>query len=396
MIDADVLVVGAGPVGATFALLAKAQGLRVALIEARAGPSTETRSLALSHGSRVLLERAGAWQPTLQPSEIHAIHTSQQGGFGRVRLSREDADVPALGYVVGYAALQATLDTALMAAGIPVTFGARVTTIEPAANRAKHPPSTATGDCGDGATVAFSHGDNAVSVTAGVVVLADGGANLDKLPDVVVDEKDYGQSAMLATVAADRPHQRVAFERFTPGGPLALLPYDGENEYAAVWVASHAEVATLMSCTDAEVCAQFQRQFGTRAGRFASLTNRRSYPLRLRQTSTRVAGRVVIVGNAAQAMHPVAGQGFNLGLRDAQTLAALLGRAPIEAALKKYDAAREQDVLRGVGFTDLLATTFLSDIATLRIPRGLVLAAVDMLPAARRALAGRMMFGAQS
>ncbi len=395
MIDADVLVVGAGPVGATFALLAKAQGLNVAVIDARDGPSTESRSLALSHGSRVLLERAGAWQTALRPAEIHGIHTSQQGGFGRVRLSREDANVPALGYVVGYAALQETLDAALVAAGIPVTFGIRVLSIDPETKGATSSHSAAPAGGGVMATVDISRAGVTESVAAAVVVLADGGANLDKLPGVTTDQKEYGQSALLARVVADRPHRQIAFERFTPDGPLALLPYNGENESAAVWVASHAQIAALMSCDDADVCGQFQRQFGTRAGRFLSMTDRRSYPLRLRQTRTRVTGRVVIIGNAAQAMHPVAGQGFNLGLRDAQTLAGLLGSEPAELALRKYAAARNHDVSRGVAFTDLLASTFLSDTPTLRIPRGLVLAAIDMLPAARRALAARLMFGAR-
>lgn len=376
MADSQIVVVGAGPVGATFALLAKARGLNVALIDARAGPSTETRSLALSHGSRVLLERAGAWLPELVPSEIHAIHTSQRGGFGRVKLSREDANVPALGYVVVYAALQAALDQALAEAGIVVTLGAQVQSLNT-----------------DG--IQYDAGGQSKSVTAEVLVLADGGTNLDKLSAITVAEKDYGQTALLATVETDRPHRHTAFERFTPDGPLALLPYRGEREYAMVWVASHVRIQSLMAQSDEEVRGQFQSHFGNRAGRFMTLRNRRSHPLRLRQTNARVDGRVVIIGNAAQAMHPVAGQGFNLGLRDAQTLANLLGGQPAAAALMAYSQLRQTDVARGVGFTDLLAGAFLSDVATLRVPRGLALAAIDMLPVARRMLASRMLFGAR-
>ena len=388
----DILIIGAGPVGATFALLAHARGLRglgVSLVDARPGPSTEERSLALSHGSRLLLERAGAWPQDMQVTPIHAIHTSQKGGFGKVMLTREDANVPALGYVVGYAALQDALDRALERAAIPVIYGARITAID-----------------ADRGELGYSVNDQQHTVQARLLVMADGGANLDKVPRVAVDVKDYGQSAMLAQVVADRPHGNVAYERFTTDGPAALLPSaDGTAHYSMVWVAPHAQIDALMALEEDAARDRFQTHFGKRAGGFLALTNRRRYPLKLRQTTTRVVGKMAIIGNAAQAMHPVAGQGFNLGLRDAATLAATLAttlastlaEAPgAELALRAYAGMREVDIARGVGFTDLLASTFISDTSTLRVPRGMALAAVDMLPFARRALASRMLFGARS
>jgi 2-octaprenyl-6-methoxyphenol hydroxylase len=385
----NILVIGAGPVGATFALLAKRRGLNVSLIDARIGASRETRSLALSYGSKIQLERAGAW-PRLAssfgtPTEIHRVHTSQRGGFGRVLISREDAGVPALGYVVGYAALQDALDRAIQEANVPCRFGVTVTDIQQ-------------GNATTGASVTFIENGQAASsqtLHANVIVMADGGANLAKLDGVAIHEKDYGQSAMLAYVMAEKPHGCLAFERFTPEGPLALLPYDGPNKYAMVWIDSHDAIETMIAQSEAETLAAFQEKFGTRAGKLVSLANRRSYPLRLRQTATRVAGAVAIIGNAAQAMHPVAGQGFNLGLRDAAAFANLLADTDsVASALIQYANVRDQDVSRGVGFTDLLATSFLSDNAALRIPRGLALAAVDGLPFARRALTNRMLFGA--
>ena len=383
----DIVVIGAGPVGATFARLAELRGLNVVLLDAREGASRETRSLALSHGSRVLLERAGAWTTQLCPTEIHTVHTSQRGSFGRVKLTREDAGAPALGYVVGYAALQTALDESLMAAKQHVTFGARVTAITQTANEVN---------------ICFTSAGEQQQLTARMVVMADGGANLDKLPQIHISEKDYQQSAMLATVVADRAHQNIAYERFTSTGPLALLPHassvadagNAGNEYAMVWVDSHEAIDALMAQTDHEVRAQFQIAFGTRAGQFLALHSRRRYPLKLRQTDSRVVGNVAIIGNAAQAMHPVAGQGFNLGLRDADVLANLLAERSPEDALAAYSKARDADVSRGVGFTDLLASAFLTDSATLRIPRGLALAATDMLPVVRRQLASRMLFGA--
>jgi 2-octaprenyl-6-methoxyphenol hydroxylase len=375
----DILVIGAGPVGATFALLAHKLGISVSLIDARQGASTETRSLALSHGSQTLLARAGAWHGSLNASEIHTVHTSQQGGFGRVKLLRDDANVPALGYVVSYAKLQASLDNMLETARLASTFGARVISVN---------------NVEDGVSVKYRVEDEDKTAQAKMVVLADGGANLDKLDGITADEKDYGQSAMLATVTTDRAHQHTAYERFTPSGPLALLPYQGEKDYALVWVADTDKITTLMAAAEDNVRAQFQAQFGARAGKLLTLTSRRSYPLKLRQASARVAGRVAIIGNAAQAMHPVAGQGFNLGLRDADVLAHLLASHSIDKVLSTYAATRDSDVARGVGFTDLLASAFLSDTATLRVPRGAALALVDMLPVARRHLAKRMLFGA--
>jgi 2-octaprenyl-6-methoxyphenol hydroxylase len=384
-----VLVIGAGPVGATFALLAKAHGLDVSLIDARKGPSTETRTLALSHGSRVLLERAGGWGEGLFTTEIHRIHTSQKGGFGRVILDRCEVGVPALGYVVRYAELQTKLDDRLMAERISVVYGASVSAIQSREGSVK-----------------YSTKDGEFCTTASVIVMADGGANLDKLEGINAIVKDYGQSAMLAHVATDRPHLNVAYERFTPEGPAALLPTVGDScDFSMVWVAAHEKIDQLMALSDDDARNAFQTHFGKRAGHFVKLVNRRRYPLTLKQTSLRVVDKVAIIGNAAQAMHPVAGQGFNLGLRDASTLAAALAATGIGKlgqlsdaanALGKYAATRETDITRGVGFTDLLASTFLSDTATLRWPRGFALAAVDMLPFARRALANRMLFGAQS
>jgi 2-octaprenyl-6-methoxyphenol hydroxylase len=378
---ADVLVIGAGPVGATFALLAARQGLSVRLLEAREGPSRETRTLALSHGSREILSRAGAWPEALAATEIHTIHSSQKGGFGRVRLSRDDANVPALGYVTSYANLQAALDTGLETAKMAVTRGAVVSAIE-------------NGD--SGASVTYAQGGTEHVVKADAVVLADGGANLAKVPEIRVEEKDYRQTAMLGHILADTPHGHIAYERFTPEGPAALLPNDerggDSGHFSMVWVSSPERIAELMALDEAACCAAFQTHFGRRAGKFLSLTQRRHFPLKLRTVNSPVAKRVAVIGNAAQALHPIAGQGFNLGLRDAYDLSALLSPS-VSAGLPRYAKIRARDVDRTVGFTDFLLSAFDNDHALLRMPRGLALAAIDALPLARRLLARRMLFG---
>lgn len=382
----NVLVVGAGPVGATFALLAARAGLTVSLLEARSGPSRETRNLALSHGSYVLLQRAGVDVAALAASEIHRVHTSHRGHFGHAVISREDGGVPALGYVANYANLQAALDTAMATAGIAVAAAAVVTTVG-------H----------DGTTLTYSQHGQSHAAGADIIVFADGGANLDKLARLTVSEKDYQQHALLAHIEADRPHHHTAYERFTAEGPAALLPMRAadtaqraDSTYSLVWVAQPERIKALQALDDADFCAAFQAHFGQRAGNFIAVSPRRSYPLRLRTVAQPVAGRAVVVGNAAQALHPVAGQGFNLGLRDAAELVDALVRpaGDADAVLARYATARGRDVARSVGFTDFLVSAFASTSPLAYVPRGLGLAVLDLVPSARRLLARRMLFGA--
>lgn len=377
-----IVVVGAGPVGATFALLARHEGLEVSLLEAREGPSREQRTLALSHGSRETLASAGAWGESLPHTEIHRIHTSQKGGFGRTEITREDADVPALGYVTTYADLQTALDDAMQGADIRVERGAVVQAFT---------------DNAEGCAVCYVSGGRTLTIDADVVVMADGGANLDKVPAIATQEKDYGQRALLGHIETDTPHNHCAYERFTAEGPAALLPKGGTSSYSMVWVSQPESIAELEMMDDAKFCAAFQTHFGFRAGKFTHVTGRRSYPLRLRTVASPVAEHIAVIGNAAQALHPVAGQGFNLGLRDAAMLSRLLGQryADVASTLAQYADSRARDVERSVGFTDFLVSAFAGDAGLVRASRGAALAAVDLLPFARKALARRMLFGAR-
>ena len=376
----DVAIVGAGPVGATVAALAARSGFSFRVFEARTGPSGDKRTLALSHASREILEEAGAW-PALEATPIEAIHVSQKGGPGRTLIAARDHGVPALGYTVAYAALEASLERRLAAAGIPVAWGESCERIALGA---------------DEAVIAFRSG---LEARARLLVLADGGANSARIPGIAYSEKDYGQHALTAAVRTDRPHAGRAYERFTPQGPAALLPVG--DRYALVWTATPAEAARLAALPEPDFLAGLQAHFGDRAGCFTAASKRASFPLRLRTVNTTVALRTAIVGNAAQAMHPIAGQGLNIGLRDAATLAAAIASATPEtlgsiAMLDAYREARRRDTTRGVAFTDFLVSAF-ADART--IPtwgRGLALAAFDLFPPARRMLAERMIRGAGS
>ena len=374
----DVAIVGAGPVGATLAALCAGPGRSVELFEARAAISADARTLALSHASRELLEAAIAW-PEAATTPITTIHVSQQGGPGRTLLDAREQGIPALGYTVAFSALEEALAARLAALGVPVRYGEACESIALAA---------------DAATLRFASGREA---RARLLVLADGGANAAKIPGIGFHEKDYAQLAVVGRVGTDRPHGGRAYERFTPRGPMALLPV--ADRYALVWTASPPEAARLQALEPAAFLDELQAAFGDRAGRFTAIEARAAFPLRLRAVNTPIALRTAIVGNAAQALHPVAGQGLNLGLRDAAELAATILATPAAelgdaSMLDSYRAARRRDASRGVAFTDLLVGAFGDGRRVPTWGRGLALAALDLFPPARRLLAQRMIHGA--
>jgi len=242
--------------------------------------------------------------------------------------------------------------------------------------------------------VRFSSGRE---VQAALLVLADGGANATKIPGIGFREKDYAQVAVVAALRSDREHGGRAYERFTPQGPVALLPVD--DRYGLVWTASPREAERLLALGDEPFLDELQAYFGDRAGRFVAVQNRASFPLMLRAVNSPVALRTAIVGNAAQALHPIAGQGLNLGLRDAAALAGEVARANAPAVgtaamLDAYRAARTRDASRGIAFTDILVSAFADSRRLPMWGRGLGLAALDLFPPARRLLADRMIRGA--
>ena len=378
MASLDVAIVGAGPVGAAVAALCAAPGLSIGVFEARPGASKEARILALSHASRALLEDVDAW-PSSQATPIASIHISQKGGPGRTLLDAAEQGLPALGYTVAYAALEDALARRLDHAGVPIHYGESCERITLESDAAK---------------LRFASGRE---VDARLLVLADGGANAGKIPGIAFVEKDYEQQAVIGSVRTDRPHGHRAYERFTPQGPVALLPV--EERYAFVLTASPAEATRLLAVDDAQFLAELQSHFGDRAGRCVSVSGRASFPLRLRAANVPVALRTAIVGNAAQALHPIAGQGLNLGLRDAAALAAVIASSPraslgSAAMLARYRESRRRDASRGVAFTDLLATLFADGRRLPTWGRGLALTALDLFAPARRALAERMIHGA--
>jgi 2-octaprenyl-6-methoxyphenol hydroxylase len=382
MIDhADILISGGGPVGATTALALRGSGLNLAILEARetALPASDPRALALSHGSRLILESLGVWQRISTATPITRIHVSQRGRLGHTWLSSEEMRLPALGYVVEYGALDGALQEALRDSGIDVVRGTRV----------RRSAST-----GGYAVAVFERQDGMHIATARLLVIADGGRGLAR--DEKQDEKTYGQSAVVCAVETDRPHGHVAYERFTPGGPIALLPMQGH--YALVWTTPADEVENRLAQDDVAFLADLQGTFGDRAGRFTSASRRTAFPLKLARRDPIPGPRRVRIGNAAQVLHPVAGQGFNLGLRDAWTLSKIILDTPVDRLggaemLNTYAHARGNDTGGGILMTDLLVSTFSNDLPPLAHARGAALALLDVATPARRWFARRMIFG---
>lgn len=374
-----ILVVGAGPVGAVCALALAQQDIAVRVLEAQpADARGDARTLALAHGARLILERLGVWSRLADVTPITRIHISQRGALGVARLSADELGVPALGHVLSYAQLAAALKDALQEAGVAVEYGVAVDRIDAGS---------------DGATLATRDGR---ALAAPLAVVADGGRGEGAPPPWF--EADYEQAAVVCDVVSERPHANQAYERFTPMGPVALLPKG--DRYALVWTAPRAEAERIAALSDADFLAALYAHFGGRQGRFLEAGVRRTFPLRLAYTGNAAANHVVRIGNAAQTLHPVAGQGFNIGLRDAWELAALFAdTVPAvrgdAAMLAAYARGRRVDVLGGVGFTDFLVRVFSNDIGTLRHARSLGLMALEALPPLKTFVARRMMFGAR-
>lgn len=375
----SVLIVGAGPVGAVCALALQQQGIAAQVLEAQSvDDRADTRTLALSHGSRLILERLGVWDRLEGVTPITRIHISQRGALGVARLSAEEVKVPALGYVLLYATLTAALKQALADAGIAVEYGVAVERIE------------------SDASAATLHTATGRSVSAPLVVVADGGRG-ESAPDPKIS-RDYAQMAVVCEVQTELPHANQAYERFTPEGPAALLPKG--DRYALVWTADNADAERIAALPDDAFLTALYQHFGGRQGRFTAASPRKTFPLKLAYVGSEAADRVVRIGNAAQTLHPVAGQGFNIGLRDAWELAALCADDPVDeigstAMLHAYARGRRVDVLGGVGFTEFLLRTFSNDFAPLRHARGLGLLALEVFPPLKNFVARRMMFGAR-
>jgi 2-octaprenyl-6-methoxyphenol hydroxylase len=377
----DIAIIGGGPVGIALALALRDNDLNVVLLEARAAEvnTTDPRALALSYGSRLLLQRLGAWQNISNISGIQTIEITQKNSAGKTTLRTSELKLPELGYVLPYTALHAALQQRLHQSDIHCSYGAEVSDL-----------NTAEG-C---ATLTYQHQGKEHILNARVAVVADGGKLLETThpPEVT----DYGQSGLIAHLTCAEPREGVAFEHFTAQGPMALLPYlDG---YELVLTAPHAKAEEMLAWDDASFLDFLQQHFGDRVGNFTSVGKRNCFPLRMKRAPDITLPHTVFIGNAAQTLHPVAGQGFNLGLRDAWELAQIiLDHAPDNigsaAMCAAYRQSRWLDRNTGIRFTDSLVRLFSNDLPLLGQARSAALTLLDRLPPVKKFVAKRMMFG---
>ena len=384
--DYDLLIVGGGMVGASLAIALSGQGLRIGLVEAHepgdpGQPGYDDRAIALAYGSRRIFEGMRLWQEIARDAEpILDIHVSDRGHFGFSHLSSKEEQVPALGYVVTARQLGHSLLGRLRQCD-------DVEVIAPASVVAVWSDSGA-------ARVQVLRDRQQFELSARLLVAADGGKSfIREQLDVPTHKWQYGQSAIVTNITPQQPHNNVAYERFTDTGPVALLPMS-EGRCAVVWTVRDEQVEQVMALDDQAFLAAFQQRFGYRLGRFVRVGKRASYPLSLLRVRESVRERIAIIGNAAHTLHPIAGQGFNLGIRDVAALVEVVLQAheqgrDIGAAqvLKSYEQWRLAEQRTVALATDGLARLFSNPLKAVQFGRNLGLLAMDLLPGARHRLA---------
>ena len=379
--NVDIVIQGGGPVGLACAAwcLQKFPELKIALLDRNPVDdadlaAADTRGIALSHGSKLLLDTIHAWPS--ECAEIHRVHVSQAGRFGRALMTREELKQEALGHIIRYRDIHLTLRQALRT----------IQTQSP--------------------NFIWQHiGANidAKDIQAKCIVHAEGG--LFKTQDWVETGRDYEQSALVGLVEVENAESHQAWERFTAEGPLAVLPsHYGRTILNLIWCGSPTSSQARLQLSDAEFLKSLQAEFGSRIGQFLKIQDRRLYELGLNYRNEITQDNEVWIGNAAQTLHPVAGQGLNLGLRDAYLLAEKLSAlfsksedqktaAAVVMTLQDYALSRKADRTATIGLTDFMARIFTSNLLPIVIGRGLALSALQWLPPVKTALARQMMFG---
>lgn len=419
----DVIVIGGGLAGGSFVSLLADTNLRIALIEkipsAQAGQNAEVdpgfssasdydqRTVALSYGSRLLFENAGFWSALAEKTTpIKSIHISDRGNPGLSRLSASQESVPALGYVVAnrelaevvFRQIHSMSNVDIISPAELVGFSAGEADAEVVIRRESANQQKQT-----------------LTLKTALLVAADGyDSKVRKLAGIDSVRHDYQQTAVVCNVTTALPHNNQAYERFTGSGPLAFLPFsavsptakqssvgtepDLDKRFSVVWTISAKESEALAGLSDQEFLARLQELFGLRQGRLQYAGSRQQYPLTLVSAKANIATRLVLLGNASHTLHPVAGQGFNLGLRDGAELAQLLVQAELKQmdvggpqVLKQYALNRKKDQAGMIRITDGLARIFTYDFFAIRHIRNLGLNCLNLLPPVKSRLARRLM-----
>ena len=383
--DFDILIVGGGLVGGSLALALNHTSLRIGLVEAQTDAERQAspaglRALALSRGTAQSLEQLGVWDAVASAAmPIRHIHVSDRGHFGKTRLHASEADVDALGHVVVARVLEnAIQERVATAANVTRLCPARILGLKSGPKRM---------------LVSLKQDGESLNVAARLCVAADGGqSTVRSLLGIEQEIRDYGQTAIVTEVRTEKPTDGTAYERFTPSGPLAFLPLE-RHKSSVVWTLSSEDAENLLQSGEQEFTESLQQAFGHWLGHLTLASRPQGHPLKLIKAGSMTDQRVILIGNAMHQIHPVAGQGFNLGLRDAAVLAERievqmrLGGDPGDRDfLERYATARRKDLERVIRFTDGLVRVFSNESAPLSLARNAALIVMDRIPAAKRLL----------
>lgn len=387
----DITIVGGGLVGASLATALSGQGLKVAVLEAfelqsTQQPSYDDRSIALSWGSSRILDTIGVWQQIDQAGvcAIDSIHVSDKGHLGTARISAHDEAIAALGYVVESRVMgQVFAQRFEQMDDVDLLCPVKLQSMDISDKRVR---------------MLAMQGDTQLDIRTRLVVAADGGQSLVRQwQGIETFQTDYKQTAIIANVTTQRPHQGVAYERFTNTGPLAMLPMT-QARCSLVWTADNAEVKEIMAWDDERFAQALQERFGHRLDAIEQVGKRSAYPLKLMQVREAIRPRLAVIGNAAHMLHPVAGQGFNLGLRDVSALAQVVVDAHRRGedfgqmgVLNEYRQWRRQDTARTLLMTDGLVRSFSTDFTPAALVRNVGLLALDAIPFMKRILTRQAM-----
>lgn len=394
-LDYDLVIIGGGMVGASLACALGNHPLKIAMVEAysqemNTPPSYDDRAIALSYGTSQIFRTLGIWdQLSSKVTSIKHIHVSDRGHMGVTRIDHGEQNVDALGYVITARDLgQVLYNTFTDYNNLHMLKPAQLTELSFSDNQAD-------------AIITFNQDSpDAETKVLGtkLLVAADGGnSSVRQLLNIDAQQFDYQQTAITANISVSQAHNNVAYERFTTQGPLALLPMQ-DQRCSLVWTRQSDNVESIMAMPDQEFLQQLQAEFGGRLGQFTQVGKRSTYPLKLLKANAQVQKRVALIGNAAHTLHPIAGQGFNLGMRDVATLAQIIVEEQkaerdigLLGALQPYQQWRQQDHQRIIGFTDNLVKIFSNRFAPLALARNLGLVATDVIPPLKHLLAKHTM-----
>ena len=382
----QIVIIGAGPAGLIFSLLSSTSNNSISLVESRQAfeRKNDKRALALSASSRYILEKIDIWnniEDKIIP--IKSIHTSQKGTFGRSKLRADEFNTEALGYIIAYGDLIVALEEKVRIQNkIKLFYEAKVEKID---------------DITDDKQKIICHQANKLlTLDCNLLVLADGGhSRIDGL-NIAKEEKVINHLAIVTQVHSDKPHKNIAFERFTSSGPIALLP-NHKGAYSLVWTGPKDKINNLVALDKKIFLKALQEEFGERAGQFKSCEKRISFSLVQSSIVTIHNKNVVAIGNAAQIMHPVAGQGLNTGLRDALSLSDLIiSNEAIQSSdelIKSYLESRREETESMLKITEGLTTLFTNDFIGINRLRGLALAILDCTPILKKKFVQKMSYG---